>query len=450
MVIRIPSLQNRTFQERLEIILTFLQQESIKTELGIKISYTFAYYLMVHHFDGNIGALKSEIQYKCAQAFLNVMTKGHKNIDLDDTFVTENIHVNNPKIKSVLELLFKKNDYIIITSESNGFLLPETTYKDIETDEMNFYSLLIKEYDALKQKFSYMESRALLENKISTLFQYTFYNKPSDFTINGTDRRIIEEPMTGKIDKLIKKVEQVTGRVLDESTKNNFYLHIYTFLTYMKKGINPPIYNAPCIVEYYKQEYEKAQEICDYMSQFLNIPCPKSELIFMTLFLNALYDSNLCETKNIDCGVVIIAHGKTTATSMADFANALFKTDIVQAIDMPIEQSISDTLDGLLQLIRQKNYKELIILVDMGSLITFGEIVKRQLGIEALVIKNITTEILLEITKNLVCNPKPLKEMRLHFEQLSRPCALLVQTMELTEKKIKGANYFMRYGNWNG
>lgn len=436
-VIRIPSLRNRTFQERLEIILIFLQQESIKTELGVKLSYDFAYYLMTHNFEGNIGALKSEIQYNCAQAFLNVMTKGHKNIVLDDTFVTEKKHSNEPKIKTILESLFNKNDYIVITPQSNEFLLQEAACKDSETDEMNFYSLLIKEYDALKNKLSYVESRALLENKISTLFQYTFYNKPSECNVNRNDRRFLEEPMTGKIDKLIKKVEQVTGRVLDESTRNNFYLHIYTFLTYMKKGINPPIYNAPYIIEYYKQEYEKAQEICDYMSQFLNIPCPKSEIIFMTLFLNALYDNNLCESKSIECGIVIIAHGKTTAASMADFANTLFKTDIVQAVDMPIEQSISDTLDELLQLVQQKGYKELIILIDMGSLTTFGEIVKRQLGIETLVVKNITTEILLEITKNLIYNPKPFKEMRLYFEQLSKHYTLLVQTMESNEKKSK-------------
>lgn len=435
-VIKIPSLRNRTVQERLEIILIFLQQESVKTALGIKLSYAFVYYLMTHNFEGNIGALKSEIQYKCAQAFLNVMTKRYNNIVLDDTFVTEKIHSNEPKVKTVLESLFKKNDYIVITPEGNGFLLQEAC-KDIETDEMNFYSLLIKEYDALKNKLSYAESRTLLENKISTLFQYTFYNKPSGCNINKNDLRIIEEPITGKIDKLIKKVEQVAGRVLDESTRNNFYLHIYTFLTYMKKGINPPIYNAPYIIEHYKPEYEKAQEICDYMSKFLNIPCPKSELIFMTLFLNALYDSNLCESESIDCGIVIIAHGKTTATSMADFANTLFKTDIVQAIDMSIEKSISDTLDNLLQMIRQKNYKEIIVLVDMGSLTTFGEIVKRQLGIETLVVKNITTEMLLEITKNLVCNPRPLREMRLYFEQLSKHYTLQVQMMELTEKKSK-------------
>ncbi|VBB07195.1 phosphotransferase system mannose-type iia component [Lucifera butyrica] len=435
--ISIPSLKDRTLQERLEIIIFFLQQESAKTKLGIKLSYAFAYYLMTHNFEGNIGALKSEIQYKCAQAFLNVMTKGYKNIILDDTFVTENIHMNEVKIKTILESIFNKNDTIIITPESEGFLLQEYNSKDNEADEMNFYSLLIKEYDALKNRFSYAESRALLENKISTLFQYTFYNKSMSCSVNHCSRRNLEVPMTGKIDKLIKKLEEITGKILDESTRNNFYLHIYTFVTYMKKGINPPIYNAPFIIEHYKKEYEKAQQICDYMSKFLNIPCPKSELIFMTLFLNALYDSNLGEAKDLSCGIVIIAHGKMTATSMADFANALFKTDMVEAIDMPIEQSISDTLEELLQLVRQKSYKELIILVDMGSLTTFGEIVKRQFGIETLVVKNITTEILLEITKTLLYNPKPLKDMLLYFEQLSKQYTLLVQTVKLTEKKSK-------------
>lgn len=436
-VICMPSLCNRTFQERLEIILVFFKQESIKTKLGIKLFYKYAYYLMTHQFEGNIGALKSEVQYKCAQAFLNVMTQGDQYITLDDTFVTDNINMNEPKVKPILESIFNKNDYIIITPENSSLLLQQADCEDVDHGEMNFYSLLLKEYAALKNKFSYAESKALLENKISTLFQYTFYNKLLDCNINKSEQQLIEETMTGKIDKLIRKVEEVTGKVLDDSTKNNFYLHIYTFLTYMKKGINPPIYNAPFILDHYKQEYSKAQEICEYMSQFLNIPCPRSELIFMTLFLNALYDTSQDSKNDIGIGIIIIAHGKTTASSMADFANAVFKTDVVEAIDMPIEQSISDTLDKLLNLIHTKSYKEVILLVDMGSLVTFGEIVKRQLGVEALVVKNITTEILLEITKCLLYNPRPFEEMQSYFEQLSKHYTLSVQQVDLLEKKSK-------------
>ncbi|WP_066496321.1 sigma 54-interacting transcriptional regulator [Abyssisolibacter fermentans] len=408
-VIEIPKLSNRTPKERLEIILKFLQHESIKTGLKIKLSYEFAYYLMTHEFEGNIGELKSEIQYKCAQAFLNVMTKGYEYIILDDTFVTEKNIYDDLKVKKLLDALFNRLEYTDITPESNYIFEKELNLQDNDSNGINFYSLLTKEYNALREKdLSYIESRLLLENKIQTLFQYTFYYKIQENKNNELSRKLIDGPMTGKINKIINKIEEITHIEFDDATKNNFYLHIYTFLSYVRNGESTPVYNTSYIVKNYKKEYDEAKVICTYMSDVFRVSCPKSELIFITLFLNALYNSNPIKNENRNCGVVIIAHGNTTASSMAGFANTLFKTEIIQPIDMPLEQSISDTLDKLIELIKDKKYEEMILLVDMGSLVSFGQVIEKNLGVKNIVIKNITTEVLLEITRKVVYDLKPL------------------------------------------
>ncbi|MBU2702733.1 sigma-54 dependent dga operon transcriptional activator [Sporomusaceae bacterium BoRhaA] len=436
-VIKIPSLEERSFQERLEMILKFLQQESIKTKLNIHLTEDFAYYMMTYHFDGNIGALKSEIQYKCAQAFLNVMTQGFSEIVLDDTFVTETVRFREPKVKETLEFVFKNNNFILITAQNSNFAVKKADLKEIEKDEINFYALLMKEYHALRdKKVSHAESKLLLENKISTLFQYT-YNKLDASNIRKVEQ-FIEEPMVGKISKLIRKIEEIAERTLDESTKNNVYLHMYTFLAYMKKGTNPPIYNTPHIMELYQEEYEKAKEIGRYMSEVLNIPCPKSELIFMTLFLNALCNNRSAATENMTYGIVVIAHGDTTATSMANFANTLFKTNIVQAIDMPLDRSVSDTLEELIELVKQKKYKELVILVDMGSLTIFGEIIEKQLRMETVVVKNITTGILLEVTGKFLRDFTTFQDIKRYIAALSDKHEIfVVPPRDLLKKKSK-------------
>lgn len=433
-VIEIPSLKERTLQERLEMILKFLQQESIKTNLDIRLSYDFAYYLMTHEFEGNIGELKSEIQYKCAQAFLNVMTKGYNSIVLDDTFVTEKISKKELGVKNLLKSIYKNNEFIIINTQNTNLYTKEIDLKELEDDKINFYSLLIKEYSVLMEKeLSHSEIKVLLENKIQTLFQYTFHNKLQSMST----KKVIDEPMASKINKIIGKIEEVTGRILDDNNKNSFYLHIYSFLSYMKKGDTPPVYNTSYIVDDYKKEYDEAKIICRYMSEVLNIPCPKSELIFITLFLNAVYNSSPIKAMDRNCGVILIAHGNTTATSMASFANDLFRTDILQSIDMPIDQSIGETLEKLINIIKNRKYKEIILLVDMGSLVSFGQIIEKQLGIKTLVVKNINTEFLLEVTRKVIYDLKPLDEMKSYFKKLSCGDSLIVESKKIAEKKSR-------------
>lgn len=68
------------------------------------------------------------------------------------------------------------------------------------------------------------------------------------------------------------------------------------------------------------------------------------------------------------CGV-IISHGYSTATSIADATNQMLQTQVFKAIDMPLDLDVCQIQKKLRRFIQiHPYYRNLIIMVDMGSL----------------------------------------------------------------------------------
>ena len=77
--------------------------------------------------------------------------------------------------------------------------------------------------------------------------------------------------------------------------------------------------------------------------------------------------------------VILVTHGDSTATSMADVANTLLGQDVIRAIDMPLDVSVQDTYERVKNEIKQVgNVNGVLLLVDMGSLIMMGDKLKHE------------------------------------------------------------------------
>ncbi|HHQ8780230.1 TPA: sigma 54-interacting transcriptional regulator, partial [Clostridioides difficile] len=69
--IKIPSLEERGFQERMKLICYFFKEESIRIGAKLKVSKEVIKAFILYKCKGNIGQLKSDIQLICARAFLD-------------------------------------------------------------------------------------------------------------------------------------------------------------------------------------------------------------------------------------------------------------------------------------------------------------------------------------------------------------------------------------------
>ena len=141
--------------------------------------------------------------------------------------------------------------------------------------------------------------------------------------------------------------------------------------------------------------------MCKKINDLLHIQCPATEVVWLCLFLKECRHYRQRITASPDCGAILIAHGATTATSMAQYVNRVLERELFNAIDMPFEQSVHDTLEKLIQLIHSKGWQRLILMVDIGSLVHFGSTISKLFQIDVLLMPNITLTSLLEIGLDL-------------------------------------------------
>ncbi|MFM2488556.1 hypothetical protein ABW365_10285 [Enterococcus avium] len=82
------------------------------------------------------------------------------------------------------------------------------------------------------------------------------------------------------------------------------------------------------------------------------------------MFMNVYqYNSQL---SNIDTTSVILCHGYSTASSIADTVNTLLKVPIFEAIDVPINSSNEGVIEKINRFLQLNNqYENILFLVDM-------------------------------------------------------------------------------------
>lgn len=76
-------------------------------------------------------------------------------------------------------------------------------------------------------------------------------------------------------------------------------------------------------------------------------------------------------------GVVVISHGNI-ANGMADVANKLLGVNHAKAVEMSLDESPEPVLERATEVVKECDEgKGVLLLVDMGSLVTFGEIITK-------------------------------------------------------------------------
>lgn len=198
----------------------------------------------------------------------------------------------------------------------------------------------------------------------------------------------------------------------------------------MQRGLIPQLYSSSLILDRCKDEYDNATLLCRKINELLHIQCPATEVVWLCLFLKECRHYRQRIDASPDCGVILIAHGATTATSQAQYVNRVLERELFSAIDMPFEQSVHDTLETLTQMIQTRQYRRLILLVDIGSLIHFGSTISKLFQIDVLLMPNITLTSLLEVGLDLSYETSDLPQLTALLQSKNIPCQLCTPQQE--------------------
>lgn len=170
--IDLPGIRQRSAEEQVELIVGFLQRESRKIERTVSIDKTLLLWLLNKPLEGNIGQLKSDIQFLCAQAWAAGMTEHNDTLQLDKRLVEVPFNAT-PEQRLLVDTLFDGQDRLSVDARTLPALKTSlATGAEIEESDL-FYSFLTREYVNLRNSnVPPAETLAILKNKLSSIFEY--------------------------------------------------------------------------------------------------------------------------------------------------------------------------------------------------------------------------------------------------------------------------------------
>ncbi len=368
----IPNFKERFLDEKEELVIHLFKKQSLKLRKHLFVSRTTIKMLVMKDYEYNIDELKNIIENLCARTnaasnsdnlYIRLfqlpesILKGYK-----EDFITEQVDfVDIASYKKVdesgkmLELFDSLIDRLKNTS-----CLTEHKISEIISDVTQYCNFLSRNYGYSRYQYKdssikYVLNKVLISYNVTiplnccSLFAYYLY------LLNSSNEKVQRWHSDRKSDMVLclKNLEKF-------SPKSKLIVEKIRFA--MKNNL--------------ELEFEEISKII----LLINLIC----------FNNSINKSKyLC---------IIIAHGSSTATSMAETANTLIGAHVFEAFDMSLDTSSIDVAERLKSFINRYSIKDdVLLLVDMGSLERLYEhlqiIDNRNIGI----INNVSTRMALEV-----------------------------------------------------
>ncbi|WP_234404324.1 PRD domain-containing protein [Listeria grayi] len=166
------------------------------------------------------------------------------------------------------------------------------------------------------------------------------------FDIENKLAEIVEQ----KVIDLTKRIYEIAKSKLNNTFQVNFIyamsLHISSFLKRQQLENRGEAANNESIrkmVEKYPEEYEVALDIKALIFEEYQISIPMEEVEYLTVLLVSLKKEKAAGR----IGIVVAAHGNSTATSMTQVVKQLFGSDNLVAVDMPVEMKPRAALEEI-------------------------------------------------------------------------------------------------------
>lgn len=390
--ISLPSLGERTVDERVCLIENFFEEESKRIGKKIEVEEDAFTALLNYECPNNIGQLKSHIQIACAKAFLRTMFTEHRvKIKLEDFSDEVRAGLLVSKKVSPKDFNLKINSSAEVNNE----------------DTEDKYSLSGNLYEFIEARTESLKERGLQEeeikNKISNEVENFINNYLSRMKNESREddiKRIVNNDLYDFLNNFMYLAEYRLKRKISKNTFLGLLVHIDTFLGRIRED---RIIENPKIDEIrrkYNEEFKLAMKLSEKLEQKYEVTVPMDEIGFITMFFAADVEETVGRV-----AVIVAMHGNSTASSMAEVTNQLLNTNHAVGFDMPLSMKPETALHKIEELIKEKQEGVgAILLVDMGSLKYFDKIIKNNTGIEVSAVDMVTTATVIEATRKALMN----------------------------------------------
>ncbi|MFV0394330.1 MAG: PRD domain-containing protein [Coprobacillaceae bacterium] len=372
-ILNMPTLQDKSKEEKEELIIHFIQNEGKKVQKKLKISNAVLRALVNGDYENNLIGLQSTIKIMCASALRKCTGKSEVIIHTYDT--PEHLLTTMP-IATDEELLYidtttyqrsEEIDFILdyFNRIYKPFIKRNTMKEALHESKQNFD--LLSDYLSYKRRIPPERIKGIeisLSNIFDVVLKKRYINLPSGFGCTLAKLIYVNGLFSASIKQWSHEQRFIIGDVLKQL--NNDYI------------------NESMIVE----------EITRLIKTNLEMELSDIISIMMIVYLHH-YNSNMSRR---NCFGMIVCHGYSTATSIAEAANSLLENYVFDAIDMPLDVTVDEIKELLLERInRLHSNADVIVMVDMGSLEQLGNSLSTAINCNVGVINNVSTRLALNV-----------------------------------------------------
>lgn len=415
--IKIPNFKERPLKEKFDLIEYFYKKEAVNISRDIIVNSQVINILINSNAQGNIGKLINAIKLSCANALNNIIENNKEtlkvkinNLPSDIIDKDEDIELNNLNIKDMFISSLEKNDQNYLNMHSNK--VSEITeelnknIKELKEDSITIDEFILKgirTFNKLIDHIVFNEKYKSLKNIIYKSIEKNIENTLHFMNINYG------------IDYLANSSEIIANLIA-------------YFVEFQNEDYNEDI---TLIVEEmskkFHKEYVQVLKLIKDIENNLDLEINKTAELYMLIYIKSLDKS----TQN-NLNAIIIAHGYSTASSIAGVANRLFGKYIFEPFDMQIESSPLDISAKILEYVKTiDTSKGLLILIDMGSLETIYILLENEVYGDIAIVDNVSTKLALDVGSRIL-KLQPLKQIA---DEAARKNVSKVNYIESNKKK---------------
>ncbi|WP_024613995.1 sigma-54-dependent transcriptional regulator [Clostridium sp. Ade.TY] len=421
MTITLPSLKERSASERYHLLEQFIKAESHRLGESIYFNKNALISFLLYDCPNNIGQLKSDIQLACAKAFLNYKANSKEFIIVDQSDLHPRVNKGLMKLQEhrneINELLGNAPDILRFSYNDDNII-------DINDEGDNSKGEYF--YDIIENKLEYLKKRGMEESEISEIINIdieSYFKKyirdlPEEVRKDEITK-IVSEDIVNIVEEILDMSSKKLNRHYDEKVYFGLALHLQGSLERIRQGnkIYHPKLNFVRVQ--YADEFMVAMESAKKIDERFNVEVPLDEIGYLTMFL-AARPYEIDEKKSNKVGVIVIMHGHSTASSMVEVANKLIGEEHVHSLDMPLSMKAEKMYELAKEKVKALNEgKGVLLLVDMGSLTNFGEMIKDETNIKVKTVDMVSTLTVIEAGRKSL-NGRNLEEIYRSCQEISR------------------------------
>lgn len=412
MVVELPDLNSRPLEERLDLIKYFFNKESCRTKKIIKISSETAKALLLYDCPGNVGQLRSDIQVSCARSFLNSLVNQSSKMEVTLNELPVNVRTGSLKIQN------NRKEIHNIVSSSGLIVCPNNRADKISLKE-DLYVLSNEVYKDIEERYIHLQNKKVNQEAINYIIGNEMEQRLKNFIkkVNSSVRNIEKSGLANIVGEEIvyitNKILHVAKLRLGIDVDDLYYvlaIHLNTTINRIKQGKllkNPQL---DTVKREFKEEFEVAKEMLSIINDELNINLSEDEAGFITMYLRmSAEEQNNCIEGRV--GVLVMTHGNV-AKGMLDVANRLLGVKYGSSLEMSLEDKPQKMLDTAINVVKKIDEgKGVLLLVDMGSLTSFGELINKETDIKTRVLPRVDTVMVIEAVRRAILPNSNLDEI---------------------------------------